>query len=112
MILLVVLAAMGLLSLGWVLLGWLLPSGKGCALVCFGEPDVGILSRCKWLWGMGFFRCPLIVVGEKPEIPDERIEICAGEQLLSRLETERNRFHGTGIGDSAGCDQRCGLSEL
>lgn len=112
MILLVILAAIGLLSLGWVLFGWMLPSGKGCALVCYGDPDVGILSRYKWLLGMGLFRCPLIVVGEKTEILDERIEICAGEQLLFRLETERNRFHGTGIGDTSGRDQRRGLSEL
>lgn len=112
MILLLTLAAIGLLSLGWVLFGWLLPSGKGCALVCFGAPDVGIVSRYKWLRGMGLLHCPLIAVVDKPELLDEQTEICAGEQLLSRLETERNRVHGTGIGDSSGRDQCHHISEL
>ena len=112
MILLAILAAFGLMSLGWVLFGWLLPSGKGCALVCYGEPDVGILSRYLWLWGMGFFRCPLIAVGEDLLCSHSAMEICAGEDLVNRLEMERERFHGTGNGDSSGHHQRRGISEL
>ena len=112
MIVLVVLAAIGLLSLGWGILGWLLPDGKGCALVCLGQPDEGILSRYRWLRGIGFLRCPLIVVTDSEEDRDSWIEICAGEALLARLEMERSLVHGTGNGDSPGRHQRRGISEL
>ena len=108
-VLFVVLAAFGLLSILWAALGWLLPSGQGCAIVCVGAPDTGILSRWRWLQSIGLLRCPLIAVSE--ETMDD-IEICAGEDLLSRLEMERNRFHGTGNGDPAGRHQRRGISEL
>ena len=104
------LAAFGLLSVIWACLGWLLPSGKGCVLVCLGEPDVGIVSRWKWLRGLGLLRCPLVAVNADAEY--EEIEICAGEELLARLEMERNQFHGTGNGDPSGRDQRRGISEL
>ena len=104
------LAAFGLLSALWAALGWLLPSGKGCALVCRGEPDPGIVSRWKWLRGLGLLRCPLIAVDA--EQTNGEIEICAGEDLLARLEMERNQFHGTGNGDPAGRHQRRGISEL
>ena len=110
-ILLGALAAFGLLSAVWTALGWLLPSGKGCALVCVGTPDPGVVSRYRWLRGMGFLSCPLLAVTELPEQP-EGIEICAGEELLSRLEMERNRFDGTGNGDRTGRHQRRGISEL
>lgn len=103
------LAAFGMLSALWALLGWLLPSGRGCALVCYGRADIGIISRWKWLQGLGLLRCPLIAVTEER---CEETEICAGEDLLSRLEMERNRFHGTGNGNPAGRNQRRGISEL
>lgn len=111
-VLLGALAAFGLLSMVWASLGWLLPSGRGCALVCFGKPDPGILSRYKWLRGLGLLSCPLLVVADDPGEPEDGIEICTGEELLSRLEMERNRFHGTGNGDPPGRDQRRGVSEL
>ena len=102
-------AAFGLLSAIWAVLGWLLPSGKGCALVCYGMPDIGIVSRWKWLHGLGLLRCPLIAVTEEN---CEETENCAGEDLLTRLEMERNRVHGTGNGDPSGRHQRRGISEL
>ena len=98
-------AAFGLLSILWACLGWLLPAGEGCVMVCYGKPDDGILSRYKWLKGMGFLRCPLWVITEETEI-------CTGEELLSWLEMERNRFAGTGNGDPSGRHQRRGISEL
>lgn len=106
------LAAFGALSLLWTLLGWLLPGGKGCVLVCFGAPDVGMVSRCRWLRGMGFLRCPLLAVEVEEAVFGDDMEICAGEDLLARLEWERNQVHGTGIGDPPGRHQRRGVSEL
>ena len=105
-------AALGAFSLLWGLLGWLLPAGQGCALVCLGEPDEGILSRYLWLHGTGLLRCPLLAV-VPPEASDSgKAENCTREALLARLEWERNRVHGTGNGDPPGCDQRRGVSEL
>ena len=102
------LAAFGLLSMVWALLGWWLPAGKGCALVCLGAPDLGIVSRWKWLQSLGLLRCPLIAVTDEAA---EDIEICAGENLLARLEMERNQV-GTGNGNPSGRHQRRGISEL
>lgn len=106
------LAAFGLLSVLWALLGWLLPGGKGCALVCYGLPDEEILTRFRWLRSTGLLNCPLLVVAQDPGSFREETEICSGEELLSRLEWERNRFNGTGNGDHPGCHQRRGVSEL
>lgn len=103
------LAAFGLLSVLWATLGWLLPSGKGCVVVCYGVPDPGIVSRWKWLQSLGLLRCPLIAVTEEAA---GDIEICAGEELIARLEMERNRLHGTGNGDPARRRKRRGISEL
>ena len=105
-------AAFGALSMLWALLGWLLPSGRGCALVCWGEPDVGIVSRYRWLTGVGLLRCPLIAVVSSETASREPVEVCSGEDLLARLEWERRQSDGTGIGDSPGCHQRRGVSEL
>lgn len=105
-------AAFGAFSVLWAVFGWLLPGGKGCALVCVGDPDAGILSRYRWLRGMGFLNCPLLIVVDEA-LPDDRgIEICSREQLVSRLEQERNLNNGTGNGDPAGRHQRRGISEL
>ncbi len=111
MILLGTLAAMGAMSLLWAAFGWLLPSEEGCALVCVGEPDERILWRYRWLKGLGLLRCPLLVVTEK--IPEgDTAERCSREELLVRLERERNGEHGTGNGDPPGRSQRRGVSEL
>ena len=105
------LAAFGALCAVWAALGWLLPAGQGCALVCWGEPDEGILTRYHWLKGLGLLSCPLLIVAEEdPGWPET--ERCAGEDLLSRLEMERKRFDGTGDGDHSGHHQRGGVPEL
>lgn len=104
-------AAFGFFCVLWALLGWLLPAGEGCAVVCYGQPDPGVIIRYRWLRGMGFLRCPLLVVTDTDSF-EEEIEICTGEELLSRLEMERNRFAGTGNGDPSGRHQRRGISEL
>ncbi len=108
------LAAFGLLSIGWTVLGWLLPGGRGACLVYFGMADEGILTRYHWLRGLGLLCCPLLVVTEEaPErFPGDNMEICSPANLLPRLEMERNRFDGTGNGNPSGRSQRRGISEL
>ena len=106
------LAAFGALCALWAGLGWLLPSGRGCAVVCYGCPDEGVLSRCRWLQALGLLTVPLIVVAEDGTQPERGTEICSPEALLLRLERERNRFDGTGNGDPTGRHQRRGISEL
>ena len=105
------LAAFGFLSVLWAALGWLLPDGRGCVLVCYDLPDTGILSRWKWLSGLGLLRCPLVAVVEET-CPDTETEQCRAEDLLARLEMERNRFNGIGNGDPSGHHRCRGLSEL
>jgi len=104
------LAAFGGLCLLWTILGWLLPSGKGCALVCYGAPDEGIYARYRWLRSMGFLSCPLLAVSEEEIGCWKEAELCTTEALLARLEGER--IYGTGTGDPAGRGKRSGISEL
>lgn len=105
------LAAFGAFCAVWAALGWLLPLGRGCALVCWGQPEEDVLAGFRWLKGLGMLRCPLLIVAEEGTGgPDT--EICSGEVLLSRLEWERKRFDGTGNGDHSGHHQRGGVSEL
>lgn len=112
-VILVMLAAFGVLCAMWAGLGWLLPSGRGCALVCYGYPDEGIRSRYRWLCALGLFSGPLIAVTEDTGLPQGcETEICRPEAMLVRLEWERNRFDGTGNGDPTGRHQRRGISEL
>lgn len=106
------LAAFGALCALWALLGWLLPGGKGCAVVCWGVPDEGIRSRYKWLAGAGLLNCPLLAVVPEGTDAGDPAESCTGEQLLSRLEWERKRSDGSGNGNHTGRHKRRGISEL
>ena len=108
------LAAFGLLSILWAALGWLLPGGEGCVLVCRGEPDVGILSRYRWLRDWGLLRCPLLVLSDKDCGPErlDGLEAVSPENLVFRLQEEWNRKDGTGNGDPSGRGERRGISEL
>lgn len=106
------LAAFGSFCILWVLLGWILPGGKGCAVVCCGVPDEGMICRYHWLRGLGLVAWPLLAVAEAKDIRHEYAEICSGEELLSRLEWERYGSNGAGNGDHTGCDQRRDISEL
>ena len=109
-----VLAAFGLLSVLWAVLGWLLPGGRGCAVVCVDAPDEGILSRYCWLRDLGLLRCPLLILseqeGEYRHI--QGLETVSPEELISRLKEERYGNDGTGNGDSSGRCRRRGVSEL
>ena len=105
------LAAFGALCVLWIVLGWLIPGCRGCALVCWGSADEGMLARYRWLLGSGLLSCPLLVVADTGDA-DTDVEICSGKDLLSRLEMERKRFDGTGNGDHSGHHQRGGVPEL
>jgi len=106
------LAAFGTLSLIWTVLGWLLPGGKGCAVVCLGLPDSGMVYRYRWLRSLGLVAWPMVLVAEKQEPAYWETEICSWEELYPRLERERSGSDGTGNGDHTGRHQRCGISEL
>ncbi len=106
------LAAFGAFCAIWAAFGWLLPRGRGCAVVCYGMPDEGILTWAGWLRGAGFLNVPVIAVTEEICPLAGHTEICSPEALLSRLEQERNSVHGTGNGDYSGRSQRRGISEL
>lgn len=111
MVFLGAMAAFGVLSLLWAVLGWLLPGGKGGAVVCFGVPDPWLRIRVQWLQSLGLLRFPLIVVTEqRPQ--EDTMEYCSPGRLLARLEQERTFFHGTGNGDSSGDHRSGGLPEL
>lgn len=102
------LAAFGLLSGLWAAFGWLLPGDKGWVMVCYGTPRQDQLARIRWLKRLGLLSCPVLVVAETGETEPDT-EICSRENLLSRLEWERNRFDGTGNGDHSGHHQRGGV---
>ena len=111
------LAAMGLLSVLWVCFGWLLPGGKGAALVCVGWPEEGMTARCRWLRELGLLQLPMIIVTSDLERTQRQppgcpMEFCSPEALLSRLERERNDCERTGNGDPPGRGERRGISEL
>ena len=111
-ILLGTLAAMGLVSLCWAALGWLLPGGRGFTLVCPCLPEPETLARWRWLRSLGLISWTLLIVTEEPVSVPEDMENCSPEELFLRLEMERNRSYGTGTGDPAGRHQRRGISEL
>ena len=106
------LAAFGCFCAVWAAFGWLLPGLEGCVLVCMGTPKREILARSKWLRGMGLLNIPLLVVADAGTEAVPETEICSREELIHRLEWERNRFHGTGNGDHTGHHQCRGISEL
>ena len=105
------LAAFGALCVLWTAFGWLLPGLRGCVLVCYGQPDAEIFTKYKCLRGLGLLDCPFLIISDE-RMDDPGVENCTGEDLLSRLEMERNRFDGTGNGDHSGHDQRDRVPEL
>ena len=113
MVFLCLLAGIGLMSIRWAALGWLLPDLEGAVFVCAGIPREENLIRYRWLRGLGLLGCPLVIVTEENPwaIPEDTV-LCTGENLLSRLEQEWKNCHGTGTGDSSGHHWCSGISEL
>lgn len=98
-----VLAAFGVLSLGWAAFGWLLPLWRSSVLVCLCHPGMNPewITLCYgYLQGLGLVKAPLLLVNstlspaarEKLRQRHSDIDFCTLEELPSRLEQERNRF--------------------
>ena len=112
-VLLGMLAAFGALAAVWTVWVFFLPKDTGCILICVGQPQLGFVTRWKWLAGCGLLRCPMIAVTDEELLyRSENIEQCSWETLASRLEMERKRIDGTGNGNRTGRHQRRDLSEL
>jgi len=109
------LAAFGLLCGVWVVFGWLLSGGTGGAVVCLpcgNGQEALFLRRCRWLRELGLLRCPVLLVDTAGTALPEETEICSPEELLTRLELERNRIDGTGNGNPSGHHRGGGVPEL
>ncbi len=117
------LAAFGLLCGLWALFGWLLPGSREGLVLCYGTSGLtesGFLRRYLLLRDLGLLGCPLLIVDQGLTGTERRwlehrccgIELCEPEALSARLELERKRIAGDGIGDPPGRDQRRGVSEL
>ena len=102
LIVMAVLAAYGVICILWVLLGFLLPQQRGAAavLLCRGDHrEETLIRRYLWLYDLGLIRCPLILVDL--DIPEPRRQLrgvirCTPEELLEKLEQEREQLGGTG----------------
>lgn len=104
------LAAIGLLSLIWALLGWLLPREKNCAVVFRETPEPEILAKFKWLESLGLLCCPVIVLSEWEQALWK--ENCNEEGLRLLMRQMWEEYDGTGTGDIAGHSQCRGVPEL
>ena len=93
--------AMGILSVLWAGLGWLLPGGTGgVTVLCCGPglKEEAFVRRWRWLRGLGLVQSTLLVV-DRGLAPQERawlsecglVEFCSLEDLPARLELERNQ---------------------
>ncbi len=95
---LILLASVGLVSLGWCLLGWVLPDAP--LVVVFRcpqnhHPD-GAISRYQWLRSLGLIRGKLVIIGQIPAPEQEiwkkkhpNVEFSTAEELPAALELER-----------------------
>lgn len=113
-----VLTAIGLLSVLWAALGWLIPACSHGWLVCPGRGDAfPLVGVFLWLRSLGIVRCPLIVVDmgldsqERAYLSRQGIEICSLAELPDRLRIGENAIDGRD-GDCPGGSQRCGIPEL
>lgn len=95
---LILLAAVGIVSLIWCVLGWILPDAA--MLVVFRcpqgyHPD-GAICRYRWLHSLGLIRGPLLIVGQIPAQEQDiwkkrysNVEFLTAEELPAALELER-----------------------
>lgn len=96
-------ALLGLLCALWGLFGWWFGCGKGGAVVYLcrpKQPETAQIIRYSWLKGMGFVRCPLLLVDSDLSQREQLllckkypgIEFCTLAELPARLELERERL--------------------
>lgn len=83
-----VLAAMGLMSLLWCLIGWMLPASRSGWLLCpAGADGPGFVPVYLWLNSLGLVRCPLVVLdlgmdGQlRRQLEEKGLEVWDPEQL-------------------------------
>ena len=95
---LILLAGIGLVSLLWCVLGWILPDVP--LLVVFqcpqGHHPDGAISRYQWLRNLGLIRGKLMIIGQIPEIEQDiwkkkhpNVEFLTAQELPAALELER-----------------------
>lgn len=95
---LILLAGIGLVSLVWCVLGWVLPDAPLVVVFRCGpkrHPD-GAISRYQWLHSLGLISGKLVIVGQIPS-PEQAIwkkkhpnvEFLTAEELPAALELER-----------------------
>ena len=95
---LILLAAVGIVSLIWCVLGWILPDAAMLMVFCCPQgchPD-GAICRYRWLHGLGLIRGPLLIVGQIPAQEQDiwkkrysNVEFLTAEELPTALELER-----------------------
>ena len=93
------LAAVGLLSLLWVLAGWMLPLvPQGNSRLPGSTGRMGVFGTYVWLRSLGLVRCTLVVVDLNLEensrawMKEQGIEICTAEELPERLKLGETLF--------------------
>lgn len=95
---LILLASIGLVSLVWCLLGWVLPDAP--LVVVFpcpqGHHPDGAISRYQWLRSLGLISGKLVIVGQIPASEQDiwkkkhpNVEFLTAEDLPAALELER-----------------------
>ena len=97
-----VLAAFGLVCIGWMLYGCLLGRTRGGVLICLcdGCREEALLLRYSQLRSVGLLHCPLILTDSSLSPREQEIllrrhpglEFCTMEQLPRRLEMENDRL--------------------
>ena len=117
---------------GFVCIGALAAFGVVCVLwtiygLCCGKPDgtllilsrgnQGLLRRCLWLREMGFLTCPMVLVDPDLDALDELWVMSRGVEIwrtscLGEVCDTGDKKYGAGTGDSSGCHQCGGVSEL
>lgn len=97
------LAAFGLLCWLWGLFGWLLPGGKGNVILFLcgqGRNEDWALTRYDCLRGLGLVKGPLLIIGSTLSAREQEriqrwhrgVEFCSLEELVPRLEQEREQL--------------------
>lgn len=110
------LAAIGLISVLWLIYGLCCGRPEGC-LVIVSRPGHGLLHRCLWLREMGLLRCRMAVVAHDLDAVDvwwlrqHGMEIWTSGELPEECVTGDKKY-GAGTGNSPGSHQRGGVSEL
>ena len=110
------LAAFGMLCALWLIYGFCCGKPEGTVLI-LSRGQQGLIRRCLWLREMGLLRCPMVLIDPELDEMDTHWILSRGVEIWKTFpdgEADGTgvRTHGTGTGDSSGCHQRGGVSEL